>query len=135
MAETATMDTRGIRSISLLNWALWAVQLYVAFSFLMAGWAKLSGVPMMVGLFQAIGIGQWFRYVTGSLEIAGAVLVLIPALCGIGGLVLTGVMLGAVATHLFVIGGSPAAAATLLILAILITAGRWERTKRLWRKA
>ena len=29
--------------------------------------AKLPGVEMMVGTFDAIGVGQWFRYVTGAI--------------------------------------------------------------------
>jgi uncharacterized membrane protein len=32
----------------------------------------------MVGLFDAIGIGQWFRYLTGGLEVLGAVALLVP---------------------------------------------------------
>jgi putative oxidoreductase len=31
------------------------------------------GDPAMVEMFATIGIGQWFRYVVGALEIAGAV--------------------------------------------------------------
>lgn len=33
--------------------------------------SKLAGAPAMVGLFDTIGIGQWFRYLTGSLEVSG----------------------------------------------------------------
>src|SRR5437879_6208684 len=43
--------------------ALWAAQLALAGMFLLAGGSKLAGVPVMVGLFDAIGVGQWFRYV------------------------------------------------------------------------
>ena len=66
--------------------------------FLMAGGNKLAGNPQMVGMFETIGLGQWFRYLTGSLEVIGAVLLIVPALSGVGGLLLTGVMFGAVAT-------------------------------------
>ena len=31
-----------------------------------------------VGLFRQIGLGQWFRYFTGAVEILGGVLVLVP---------------------------------------------------------
>ena len=37
--------------------------------FLMAGFKKFSGDEQMVGLFSAIGIGQWFRYLTGTIEV------------------------------------------------------------------
>ena len=127
-------ETRRLRGISILNWALWVIQVYLAYRFLIAGWAKLSGAPMMVGLFQAIGAGQWFRYLTGTLEVTGAILLLVPALCGVGALVLAAVMLGAVTTHLFIIGGSPAAAVTLLVLSAVVAVGRWDRTARLWNR-
>jgi uncharacterized membrane protein YphA (DoxX/SURF4 family) len=99
--------------------------------FLMAGSSKLLGNPMMVGMFQTIGIGQWFRYLTGGLEVVGAILLLIPALAGLGGALLVLVMIGAVATHLFIIGGSPAIPIVLLVVTALIAWGRRERTLKL----
>ncbi|MDX6574654.1 MAG: DoxX-like family [Blastocatellia bacterium] len=36
--------------------------------FLMAGFSKLLGNEQMVGLFALAGFGQWFRYLTGTLE-------------------------------------------------------------------
>ena len=62
------------------NVALWALQIETAAAFLMAGFGTLSGYPMMVETFEKIGIGQWFRYVTGAIEVASAVLLLIPSL-------------------------------------------------------
>jgi putative oxidoreductase len=82
----------------------------------------------MVGLFDAIGLGQWFRYVTGSVEVLGAVLLLIPRLSGLGAFMLVGAMLGAVATHLFVVGGSPLPAIILLIVTGVVAWGRRKRT-------
>src|SRR4051794_26468898 len=41
----------------------WALRLLAAAAFLAAGVAKLVGVPMMVEVFDHIGIGQWFRIV------------------------------------------------------------------------
>ena len=37
-----------------------------------------------VSSFDKIGIGQWFRYVTGVIEIASAILLLIPRLTPVG---------------------------------------------------
>ena len=62
----------------IINVGLWILQIGAAGMFLMVGFLKLSGDPQMVGLFDAIGVGQWFRYVTGSLEVAGAILLLSP---------------------------------------------------------
>ena len=112
----------------IINVGLWILQIGAAGMFLMAGFSKLSGNPQMVGLFDAIGFGQWFRYVTGSLEVLGALLLLIPRLSGLGALLLMGVMLGAVPTHLFVVGGSPLSAITLLIVTGVVAWGRRKRT-------
>ena len=85
-----------------------------------------------MALFDAIGIGQWFRYLTGALEVLGAVALLVPAFSGAGALVLAGVMAGAVATHVFVVGGSPVNAIVLLVVTAIVAWGRRERTLRLF---
>ena len=58
---------------------LWVLTLFVAGMFLFAGAMKLSAQPMMVATFGQIGLGQWFRVFTGTLEVVGALLVLVPA--------------------------------------------------------
>jgi putative oxidoreductase len=130
MPETIIEGTR-LESGStgkIMNVGLWILQIGAAGMFLMVGFFKLTGDPQMVGLFDAIGLGQWFRYVTGSLEVLGAVLLLIPRLSGLGALLLMGVMLGAVPTHLFVVGGSPLSAIILLIVTGVVAWGRRQRT-------
>jgi putative oxidoreductase len=133
MSETIIEGTR-LESGStgkIMNIGLWILQIGAAGMFLMVGFFKLTGDPQMVGLFDAIGLGQWFRYVTGSLEVLGAVLLLIPRLSGLGALLLMGVMIGAVPTHLFVVGGSPLLAITLLIVTGIVAWGRRQRTMNL----
>ena len=95
---------------------LWIVRGLLALAFVAAGGAKLYGVPMLVEEFQHIGLGQCFRYVTGGLEIMGAILLLLPQKAALGALLLICIMVGAVITHLFVIGGSPVPAVVLLAL-------------------
>jgi len=99
---------------------LWVVRGLLALAFVAAGGAKLYGVPMLVEEFQHIGLGQWFRYVTGGLEIMGAVLLLLPQKAALGALLLICIMIGAVITHLFVIGGSPVPAIVLLALNVVV---------------
>ena len=136
MSQTTIESTRlGPGSTGkIMNVGLWILQIGAAGMFLTVGFLKLSGDPQMVALFQAIGLGQWFRYVTGSLEVLGAVLLLIPRLTGLGALLLVGVTLGAVTTHLFVIGGNPLPAIILLIVTGIIAWGRRERTIKLLAK-
>ena len=100
--------------------ALWVVRGFVALAFIGAGGAKLYGVPMLVAEFEHIGLGQWFRYLTGSLELIGAVLILIPSLAAFGGVLLSCIMVGATFTHLVVIGGSPVPALVLLALSATV---------------
>jgi len=107
-----------------MNMVLWTIQIGVAGMFFMAGGSKLSGSEQMVQLFQAIGLGQWFRYLTGFMEVGGAVLLLIPGLSGLGAALLTGVMAGAVGTHLFLIGGNPTLPIGLLVLNAFVA---WSR--------
>jgi uncharacterized membrane protein YphA (DoxX/SURF4 family) len=115
----------------IINVVFWVFQIAAAGMFLMVGFLKLSGDAQLVGLFEAIGLGQWFRYLTGSLEVAGAFLLLIPRTSGLGALMLAGVMSGAVVTHLFIVGGSPFMAIILLVVTGLIAWGRRQRTMNL----
>ena len=133
MSQTITEGKKlGLGSTGrIMNVVLWILQVGAAGMFLMVGFFKLSGDPRMVGLFDAIGLGQWLRYVTGSLEVGGAVLLLIPRLSGLGALLLVSVMLGAVATHLFIVGGSALGATILLIVTGVVAWGRRKRTMNL----
>ncbi len=92
----------------------------LALAFLAAGGAKLAGVPDMVQVFDAVGIGQWFRFVTGAVEIIGAILLVIPGMTGLGAALLTVTMACAVMTHLAVIGGNPVPAIVLLSLSAFV---------------
>ena len=95
--------------------ALWVLQIALAGMFLLAGTPKLMGDPAMVGLFDAIGIGQWFRYVTGLIEVGAALTLLVPSVAMFGALALVATMVGAIAVHLFIVGGSPTLPAILLL--------------------
>ena len=108
--------------------ALWAAQIVVAGMFLVAGGFKLAGAPEMVGLFDAIGIGQWFRYLTGSIEVIAALFLLTSRLAPFGALLAIPTMIGAVVTHLLVVGGSPVIPLVLLALSSAIA---WVRRRQL----
>jgi uncharacterized membrane protein YphA (DoxX/SURF4 family) len=107
-----------------LTVALWVAQIALAAMFFMAGGNKLGGNPMMVGLFDAIGVGQWFRYLTGSLEVIGGALLLVPRASGLGAGLLVPVMLGAIATHFVVLHNSPAMPVALLAGLLFVAWGR-----------
>ena len=99
------------------RYILLGVKALLTLAFVAAGAAKLIGAEMMVATFEAIGWGQWFRYVTGAVEIAGAALLWVPGRQAIGAALLLATMIAAVAFHLLVLGPSPLPAATLGLLA------------------
>jgi uncharacterized membrane protein YphA (DoxX/SURF4 family) len=105
---------------------VWTLQVASAAMFLFAGSLKLAGVPLMVHEFGIIGLGQWFRYFTGGVEVISAVLLLVPSLAFFGALALAATMVGAILTHLFIIGGSPAVPIILLVSTATIV---WVRRR------
>ena len=84
---------------------VWVLRVLLALLFLAAAFFKLSGQPMMVAEFQTIGLGQWFRYLTGTLEVIGALTLLVPRVSVFGGLLLLFVDAGAFVTQAFVLHG------------------------------
>ena len=132
----AQVFTEGTQSASgstgkIVNVVLWVLQIAAAGMFLMVGFLKPSGNAQLLGLFEAIGLGQWFRYLTGTLEVAGAFLLLLPRTSGLGALMLAGVMTGAVVTHVFIVGGSPLGAIILLVVTGVVAWRRRQRTMNL----
>ena len=104
--------------------ALWVVQIALAGMFLLAGGSKLLGAPAMVALFNTIGIGQWFRYATGLIEVGSALALLVPSIAVVGALTLVPTMIGAVATELFIVGDSAVPPAVLLFGAVGVVCAR-----------
>lgn len=101
--------------------AVSSLTITVATAFLAAGSAKLFGANRAIAMFDEIGFGQWFRYLTGLVEVTGAVLLLIPRMSFWGALSLSLIMIGAVLIHLFLLGGSPSIALILLLITSTLT--------------
>ncbi len=99
---------------------LWILSSLVALAFIGAGGGKLAGTAVMVELFDKVGLGQWFRYFTGLLEVVTGIGLLIPRYAFYAAVVLATVMVGAVIAHVAVLGGSPAPALVLLVLTGII---------------
>lgn len=101
--------------------ALWVLQFLLAAAFLGAGGAKLAGAARMVAMYEAIGMGQWFRYVTGLFEIGGAIGLLIPSTAALAAPWLMCVMTGAILTHLTILHSPPTGPVVLLIGLSIVT--------------
>jgi putative oxidoreductase len=127
-------DATATRQAPSARWtgaALWVLQAVLAFQFAGGGLLKLTGAPELVELFATIGAGQWLRYLVGTLEVAGAVGLLVPRLSGLAALGLACLMLGATATNLVVLGESAWLPIGLLLASAVVAWGRRSRTRAL----
>jgi len=120
--------TAGTRARPGRVWAigLWVLAVLGAASFLMAGFQKISSDPQMVQVFSLIGVGSWFRYLTGTLEILGAIALVIPRLRVLGALGLVGLMIGAIITNALLHAPQLPALVELLIVASVAWGRRGE---------
>ena len=103
-----------------MKYAILAIKALLTLAFLAAGLSKLAGVEMMVATFDAVGVGQWFRYVTGTIEVVGAVLLWVKGREVFGAGLLTVTMIGAVIAHLALLGPSAVPALGLGLLSAII---------------
>ncbi len=65
---------------------------------------KFSGAEESVYIFTRMGMEPWGRYATGLAELAAAVLLLVPRTAWVGALLAGSLMIGAVGSHLTVLG-------------------------------
>ncbi|MDA0636179.1 DoxX family protein [Nonomuraea sp. MCN248] len=127
------IQTRPSTGRRLAGAGLWVLQVVAAGVFLMAALGKFTGAEPSASTFEALGWGEWFRYLVGAVEVVGAVALLVPALSGAAALAFTGLMAGATLTEAFVSGGPVAMPLALLVISGVIAWGRRDRTVRLWR--
>ena len=114
--------------------ALWAAKILLALIFLAAGAAKLFGVAAMVEGFAHLGLGQWFRYFTGAVEVIAALLIVVPATSVFGALLIVCTMVGAILAHAIGMPGSPLPAAGLLVLSLVVAYAERGRLQTLLRR-
>jgi putative oxidoreductase len=111
----------------------WALRLGVALVFIGIGWEKVFPWPgsYWITLFAAIGFGQWFRYMTGTLQIIGGLLMIVPRTALFGAALLACTMIGAILTHLFLLNtGVGGAVLPAAFLALIVAAARRRFTDR-----
>jgi uncharacterized membrane protein YphA (DoxX/SURF4 family) len=100
----------------------WVLRVLLGAAFVFFSLPKLTGDAQTIQTFTALGAEPVLRYVTGLLELVGGVMLFIPRTTLYGAAVGAVTMLGAIASHLFVLGtGGPFPLAILfLILAVAI---------------
>lgn len=82
----------------------WIARIIVAAIFVMAALPKFTGQEISVDTFTAMGVEPWGRYAIGLIEIAAAVLILIPKTVVIGALAAIAMMIGALISHATFLG-------------------------------
>jgi putative oxidoreductase len=80
----------------------WVLRICVAVVFSITGLEKFASSSSWVQTFDAIGLGQWFRYFTGVVELLGGLLFLVPPATVVGGFLLIASMVGAMVVQAFV---------------------------------
>jgi putative oxidoreductase len=82
----------------------WVVQIVVSVILLQTLFFKFTGAPESVYIFSTIGAEPWGRIGSGVVELIAAILLLVPATITIGAVLSLGVMVGAIMSHLMVLG-------------------------------
>ena len=97
----------------------------MAFVFVSSGIEKFSGPGgEWVKIFARIGWGDWFLYLTGGMEIAGGILLMIPFTSTLGAALLVACMVGAIAAHIFKLGDPFSSIINILLIAAVLFAAR-----------
>ena len=81
----------------------WLLRGAIGIGAVFVGWAKFAPAGEWAGIFQQIGLGQWFRYFTGVVEVLGGLLVLVPRVAVWGLALLAITMAGAALIDAFVL--------------------------------
>jgi hypothetical protein len=82
----------------------WICRLGAAIILLQTLFFKFTGAQESVYIFTKVGLEPWGRYGTGVVELIAAILLLSSCHAWLGGLLALGVISGAIASHLTVLG-------------------------------
>jgi len=112
---------------SAIDWALRAV-IFAIFVFFGGGKFETNTNAAWIELYNEIGFGQWFRYVTGVVELLAAFLMLFPQTVSAGLALLGTTMVGAVLIDVIVLRRIADAFVPFAILGALIAL--WMHRRR-----
>lgn len=91
--------------------------------FVYIGWTKFGSHSMWVQVFARIGLGQWFRYFTGAMQLTGGLLLAVPRTRIVGSAMIACTMLGAVVVDLFILNAGPLVIAPLVLCGASVAIG------------
>ena len=82
----------------------WICRIVAAVILLQTLYFKFTGAPESIYIFTKVGLEPWGRYASGVAELFAAILMLLPRTTAVGALLATGVMIGAIGSHLTQLG-------------------------------
>ena len=86
------------------NLVLWACRIIAALIMLQTLYFKFTGAPESIYIFSQVGMEPEGRIATGIAELVAAILILIPKTSLIGAALALFIMIGAIATHIAILG-------------------------------
>lgn len=106
MHASSTSDVSRARSglstpMTVLSWAL---QVIAAAILAQTLFFKFTGADEARFIFETLGVEPWGRILTGVVELAAVVLLLVPRTVVVGAVVAVGLMAGAIGSHLGPLG-------------------------------
>lgn len=84
--------------------ASWCCQIAAALILAQTLFFKFSGAEESRYIFSTLGVEPWGRIASGVVELVAVLLLLVPATASVGALLAAGVMAGAIASHVTVLG-------------------------------
>ena len=87
-----------------MNTVSWVLRITVAAILLQTLFFKFTGAPESIYIFETLGAEPWGRWGSGLVELAASVLILMPRTRSCGALLALGVIVGAIGSHLTVLG-------------------------------
>lgn len=83
---------------------IWILRITASVILLQTLFFKFSGAEESIYIFSTLGVEPYGRIGSGIVELIAAILILMPKTTWIGALGASGVMIGAILSHLFVLG-------------------------------
>lgn len=83
---------------------IWVLRLLAAVIMLQTLFFKFTGAPETIYIFETVGMEPLGRYASGIAELIASILLLMPRSTWLGAIIGLGVMLGAIGSHLTVLG-------------------------------
>src|SRR6185369_10151369 len=109
-----------IRLMKTQTLIFWIARIIVAIILLQTLFFKFTGAPESVELFTKLGVEPWGRIGTGVLELIASVLILIPSTVWLGAALSIGLMIGAIASHILIIGVMRDDGGQLFLYAVIV---------------